>query len=504
MSDNINISALRGLWTRSEAGMTAKASIKLLAAIVGLLLLLWPATAQGPNVPQQPNIVFILTDDLSLNLVPYMPHVLQMRQNGVTFTNYFVADSLCCPSRASIFTGRYPHNTGVLANVGPSGGYDAFRLNNMESASFAETLSAAGYQTAMLGKYLNGYQPTVNGPDPGWSYWAAAGYGYNEFDYDLNQNGQAIRYGDEPADYLTDVISGLAANFIQRARQPYFVEVATFAPHKPYVPAPRDANEYPNLRLPRTPTFNAAPPPDAPAWLARITTPLNSSVVADIEKFFRLRVQSVMAVDQMIGNLQALVASLGQQNNTIFVFSSDNGYHMGEYRLLPGKMTAFDTDIHVPLVMTGPGIKAGSLVSALAQNVDLAPTFIELAGATPSTTTIDGRSLVQWVYPSASPGNRPPWRAAALVEHKQVDRIADDPDIESPVPRIHFANPPTYQALRTLTATYVEYVTGEKEYHDLSTDPYELVNTYESLDSTTQTNLHEQLSALHSCQGSSC
>jgi N-acetylglucosamine-6-sulfatase len=490
--------------------MTAKASIKLFAAIVGLLPLLWTAVAKGPNAapqgnaPTPPNIVFILTDDLSLNLLPYMPHVLQMQQNGVTFTNYFVADSLCCPSRASIFTGRYPHNTGVLANIGPSGGYDAFHLNNMESVSFAETLSAAGYQTAMFGKYLNGYQPTENGPDPGWTGWAVGGYGYNEFDYDLNQNGQPVRYGDEPADYLTDVISGLAANFIQGARQPYFVEVATFAPHKPYVPAPRDASAYPTLLQPRTPAFNAAPSPDAPAWLARITTPLNSSVVADIQNFFRLRVRSDLAVDQMIGNLQALVASLGQQNNTIFVFSSDNGYHMGEYRLLPGKMTAFDTDIHVPLVMTGPAITAGSVVSALAQNVDLAPTFIELAGAQPSTTIIDGRSLVPWLYPNATPPNARPWRTAALVEHKQVDRVGDDPDIESPVPRIHFANPPTYQALRTLTATYVEYVTGEKEYHNLLTDPYELVNTYESLDPATQTNLHEQLSALHNCQGSSC
>jgi len=487
--------------------MKAKASIKLFAAIAGLLLL-GPAAAEGPHVPRRPNIVFILTDDLSLNLLPYMPHVLQMQQNGVTFTNYFVADSLCCLSRASIFTGRYPHNTGVLANVGPSGGYAAFRAHSLESVSFVEALSAGGYRTAMLGKYLNGYQPTINGPDPGWSDWGVGGYGYNEFDYYLNQNGQPVRYGDEPADYLTDVISGLAANFIQGARQPYFVEVATFAPHKPYVPAPRDADAYPNLRQPRTPAFNAAPSPDAPAWLARITTPLNSSVVADIENFFRLRVRSVLAVDQMIGDLQALVASLGQQNNTIFIFSSDNGYHMGEYRLLPGKMTAFDTDIHVPLVMTGPGISAGSVVSALTQNVDLAPTFIQLAGidlarALPSAI-IDGRSLVQWLYPVPTGSQSQSWRTAALVEHLQVDRVEDDPDMESSTPRIHFANPPTYQAIRTLTATYVEYVTGEKEYHDLLTDPYELINAYESLDPTTQTNLHEQLSALHNCQGASC
>jgi len=500
--------------------MKAKASVKLFAAIASLFLL-GSAIAQEPNATPQPNatrqsnatpppnIVFILTDDLSLNLVPYMPHLLQMQQNGVTFTNYFVADSLCCPSRASIFTGRYPHNTGVLANAGPSGGYTAFEANNMQSASFADALSAAGYRTAMLGKYLNGYLPKLNGPDPGWSYWAVAGNGYPEFGYDLNQNGQVVFYGQQPADYLTDVVSGLAANFIQGGSQPYFVEIATFAPHRPYVPAPRNANAYPNLRMPRTPAFNAAPDPNAPHWLSSLTTPLDATEIANIENFFRLRVRSVLAIDKMIGDLQTLVASLGQQNNTIFVFSSDNGYHMGDHRLLPGKRTAFDTDIQVPLVMTGPGITAGSVVSALAQNVDLAPTFIELAGlelarALPSAI-IDGRSLLPWLYPLATPPGSRPWRTAALVEHQRGDVIdEDDPDTDSSPYEHHTADPPTYKAIRTSNATYVEYVTGEKEYYDLLVDPYEMVNAYESLDPATQASLHAQLIALQNCQGSSC
>jgi N-acetylglucosamine-6-sulfatase len=495
--------------------MTAKASIKLFAAIMGLLLLLAPAIGQGSNIPRQPNIIFILTDDLSLNLLPYMPRVLQMQQNGVTFSNYFVADSLCCPSRSSIFTGRYPHNTGVLGNAGPSGGYTAFEANNMQSVSFAEALSAAGYRTAMLGKYLNGYQPKLNGPDPGWNYWAVAGDGYAEFNYNLNRNGQVVAYGDQPADYLTDVVSGLAADFIQGGSQPYFVEIATFAPHSPYVPAPRDANAYPGIRYPLTPAFNAAPDPNAPNWLARLTAPLVPTVVAEIENFFRLRVQSVLAINQMIGELQALVASLGQQNNTIFVFSSDNGYHMREHRLRPGKQTAFDTDIQVPLIITGPGIPAGRVVSALAQNVDLAPTFIELAGANATRTLpsaiIDGRSLVQWLYPGSTGNQSTSWRTAALVEHYRGSYVfADDPDMETdpttePVPwQWHFADPPSYKAIRTSSATYVEYITGEKEYYDLVADPYEMINAYENLDPATQANLHAQLTALQNCQGSSC
>src|SRR5204862_3299253 len=114
-------------------------------------------TAQHRH-PPRPNVVFILTDDLSWDLVQYMPRVQQMQRDGMTFTNYFVTDSLCCPSRASIFTGRFPHNHGVLTNTPPSGGFAAFR-SGAQRQTFATALHAAGYRTAMMGKYLNGYHP---------------------------------------------------------------------------------------------------------------------------------------------------------------------------------------------------------------------------------------------------------------------------------------------------------------------------------------------------------
>ncbi len=439
------------------------------------------------------NIVFVLTDDLSWNLVQYMPHVLKMQKEGVTFANYFVTDSLCCPSRSSIFTGRYPHNTGVFRNTGNDGGYLVFVSRGHERATFAALLSPAGYRLGMLGKYLNGYQPRLHAAAPGWTSWAVAGNGYPEFRYALNEDGRIVRYGDKPEDYLTDVLSGLAVRFIKRAAgAPFLIEVATFAPHAPYTPAPRDASALPGLRAPRTPAFNAAPDAGAPKWLVRHPV-LSDSDIAGIDRDFRKRAQSVLAVDAMIGALQAAVAATGQERSTYFVFSSDNGYHMGEHRLMPGKMTAFDTDIRVPLIVTGPGVPAGATVEEVAENVDLYPTFAELAGVA-APATVDGRSLVPLLHGQTVAD----WRAVALVEHRGPhNRDPADPD----APALRSGNPTTYEALRAARYVYVEYADGEKEYHDLAADPHELTNSFASLTADGKASLHATLEAVKSCRG---
>ncbi len=447
-----------------------------------------PSSAPAPR----PNIVFVLTDDLAWNLVQYMPHVLEMEKRGVTFVNYFVTDSLCCPSRASIFTGRYPHNTGIFKNYGRDGGYLAFRGRGHERATFATSLSSAGYRTAMMGKYLNGYRPTRNPPAPGWTSWAVAGNGYLEFDYDLNQDGRIVHHGDAPSDYLTDVLSGLGISFIRRAAgTPFFIEIATFAPHMPYTPAPRDADALPGLRAPQTLAFNAAPDPNAPKWLVDHVS-LSDTDVASIDGDFRKRVQSVLAVDAMIGALQAALASIGQERNTYFVFSSDNGYHMGEYRLMPGKMTAYDTDIRVPLVITGPGVATGHTIEEIVENVDLYPTFSELTGA-PASANVDGRSIVPLLH-----GERlGEWRTVALIEHHGPHREPTDPD----APAIRSGNPTSYEAIRARRFLYVEYANQEKEYHDLATDPYELRNSVATLSVGERAALHATLEQVERCEG---
>ena len=440
---------------------------------------------------KRPNIVFVLTDDLSWNLVQYMPNVQAMQREGTTFSRYFVTDSLCCPSRSSIFTGRFPHTTGVYTNNARDGGYAGFLSHGNEPLTFAAALQRGGYRTAMLGKYLNGYLPRRHGVPPGWSEWDVAGAAYKEFDYVLNQNGRIAHYGDTPQDYLTDVVAGLADAFVRRsAHGPFLIEVATFAPHAPYTPAPRDAEKFPGLAAPRTAAFGARPDTQAPRWLKEIP-PLSPVDLASIDKHFRMRAQSVLAVDKMIGQLRAALTALGLDRDTYVVFSSDNGLHMGEYSMRPGKMTPFDIDVRVPLVIVGPGVARGRVVEEIVENVDLAPTFTELAGAG-APLSPDGRSLVPLFQSGA-----PEWRRMALIEHRRPFPDATDPD----APMLHAENPTSYEALRTAKAMYVEYETGEVGYYELGTDPEELRNVAATLPEAARQRWHDVLLANRECRG---
>jgi N-acetylglucosamine-6-sulfatase len=190
--------------------------IRPLTMLVLSATVLWLCAAATPCAAQaRPNIVFVLTDDLDLNLVQFMPHVLEMERNGVSFANYFVTDSLCRQSRSSIFTGEFPHDSGVYRNLEPDGGYGGgFNAHGNEPRTFAVAIQRGGYRTAMLGKYLNGYRPAKSPPALGWNEWDVAGNGYPEFNYSLNEDGKLVYYGSAPADYLTDVVSRIAAKFI--------------------------------------------------------------------------------------------------------------------------------------------------------------------------------------------------------------------------------------------------------------------------------------------------
>jgi N-acetylglucosamine-6-sulfatase len=482
---------------RVTAALTGALCLTALAACAGPA---GPSSASGGPAPDgRPNVIFVLTDDLSMNLLPYMPHVQALRKAGTTFDNYAVTDSLCCPSRSSIFSGKPPHDTGVFTNSAPDGGFNVFHGRGEESETFATALQKVGYKTAMMGKYLNGYKPaqTLGGSQPyvppGWNEWDVAGNGYPEFNYNLNENHQVKHYGNTPADYLTDVLSAKGQNFITASagtHSPFFLEIATFAPHAPYTPAPSDANAFPGLTAPKGPTYDTLPS-DPPPWLAA-RQPLNPKQQNRINTIFRKRVQDVQAVDRMIGSLQDTLDKAGVSGATDIVFSSDNGFHLGEYRLPPGKMTAFDTDVHVPLVAAGPGIGAGKTVEQPAQNIDLCPTFEQLGrAATPAD--VDGRSLVPLLTGQA-PAD---WRTASVVEHHGPDNDPTDPDR----PGKNGANPPSYNALRTNTSTYVEYADGSKEYYDRTTDPDELHNTVSTLPPDRLAQLHSALAAMSSCHG---
>jgi len=448
--------------------------------------------ALGAATP--PNIVFVLTDDLSMNLVRYMPSLQALQQRGMTFTNYTVADSLCCPSRASIFTGEFPHNTGVLSNTAPTGGYSAFQAHGDQRQTFAVSLRRAGYRTGFFGKYLNGYNP-VSHPrkPPGWSDWAAVDrHGYRAYGYDMSVNGKIVHHGYQPRDYLTSVLDRMSQRFIGSAAAggtPFALEVATFSPHSPYVAAPADRDSFQALRQPRTPAFNTHPA-NAPRWLAARPL-LTATQIARGQKIFRARLRCVQSVDRLLAHLQTTLQNANQLAKTIFLFSSDNGYHISEYGLTAGKLTAFDTDVHVPLIVAGPDVAPGSVTSVPVENIDLAPTFDQLAGAT-IPSAVDGHSTVALLH-----GQSVPWRTLAAVEHLAVRQKNGDPDRQpSSAGRL-----PSYRALRSATFTYVEYARGQREYYKRSNDPYEINNVYRTVPRRTITALHLQLAALTGCSG---
>ncbi len=454
--------------------------------------------------PARPDIVFVLTDDLSMNLLRYMPHVQAMEAEGLTFENYFVSDSLCCPSRASIFTGDFPHDTGVFGNFGSGGGFKAFYDRGDERHTFPIALQRVGYVTALMGKFLNGYLETrghtADGQitslpasyiPPGFSKWDVAGWGYPEFNYTLNQNGTLQHYGHKPSDYLTDVIARDGVQFINhaaKADKPFFLELATFAPHSPYTPAPQDVNDFPGLKAPHPPSFDVLPT-SAPQWLAGHPR-LTRRQIAKIDLAFRRRAQAVQAVDRMIGTIEETLAADGISRDTYLIFSSDNGLHTGEYRLMPGKLTAFDTDIHVPLVVVGPGVPEGQTTPAMAENIDLAKTFAAIGG---TTIPSDGHSLLGVMHGHGLAG----WRNAVLVEHHGGRMSVLDPDFQQPAS----GSPTTYEAMRTPHFLYVEYADGEREFYDLPNDPFELHNLAGELKPPQLTRLHAELSRLERCHG---
>jgi N-acetylglucosamine-6-sulfatase len=479
------------------------AAILPLSSLTGSTVAPPPIGKGNGATPDRPNIVYVLTDDLSNNLVAYMPHVLALEQRGMTFTNFTVSDSLCCPSRSTIFTGDFPHNTQVLTNDPPLGGFDRFTEEGDDRSTFATSLSGVGYRTALVGKYLNHYIPeqpyfgrsgTFAAPyvPPGWSQWNAVdGGGYNEYGYTMAADHSYGYFGHQPSDYLTSIAQRRALAFMHdsvRARRPFLLEVATFAPHEPAVPAPEDIHTFQGLKAPRNPAFGHLPE-NPPPWLAGHKR-LTPAAIAVIDRLFERRVESVQAVDRMIGALERELAKLGQAGNTVFVFNSDNGYHLGQYNLHGGKMTAFDTDVRVPLVVTGPGIPAGSVNSNVVENIDLRPTFDQLAAA-PTPANVDGRSLVPLLH-----GEHVPWRNVALIEH-HPDGNPNDPDSQS----FLAADPPSYKALRTKVFTYVHYVDGSHEYYNRVKDPYELDNIYGSLSARRKAALEAELQRMAHCRG---
>lgn len=482
-------------------------------------------TLSGTAGAERPNIIFILTDDLDAQSIAFMPKLKALLSDqGVSFSNFFVSFSLCCPSRATILRGQYAHNTQILGNTPPDGGFEKFHSLGEENSTIATWLQAAGYRTMYVGKYLNGYPRGValTYVPPGWDEWYSAvrGNAYGEYNYVLNENGKLVTYGNKPEDYGTDVYASKSVDFIQRTvkeNKPFFIHVSVYAPHSPATPAPRHENLFLDAQAPRTPNFNEEDVSDKPAYI-RNRPSLTSKEIAQIDEQYRKRLQSLQAVDDAIEALINTLKAVGQLDNTYIFFASDNGFHLGNHRMAMGKSSPYEEDIHVPLIVRGPGVPAGRTLEHLAGNVDLAPTWAELAGA-PAADFVDGRSLVPLF------GDNPPstdfWRQAFLLENGNV-ALRSEAELNTPVtdvedgllePEDPLQNEaqqrqglgiPAYRGIRTKDYLYVEYVTGERELYDLNKDPYELQNLSATADPALLKQLSSWLAELRRCVAASC
>jgi N-acetylglucosamine-6-sulfatase len=455
-----------------------------------ILLALSGCAALEQGDDEKPNIVFILTDDMRLADFEYMTQTRQLfTQQGLIFENAFVTHSLCCPSRASTLRGQYTHNHQVLTNARPEGGFEKFRSMGHEDSTVATWLKSGGYQTVLIGKYLNGYgRADPSYVPPGWEEWYAKPGGFEYYDYELNENGELVSYGSEEEAYLTDVLARQASDYVRRAADspdPFFMYLAPTTPHSPLVPAPRHENEYPDAKAPRPSSFDEPDVGDKPAWMRDLPRLGSADAATTINEVYVNRLRMLLSLDEMVAGLMEELEATGELDNTYIFFTSDNGYQLGEHRI-SGKRTVYEEAVRVPLAALGPGVPAGDSVEQLVLNIDFAPTFAELVGVSMPEFG-DGRSLVPLLR-----GTLPTsWRSGFLIEHWNGG--GGQPQ-----------ETPTYAAIRTESHKYVEYNTGEKELYDLSADPYELDSIYESAEPALVNDLSSRLEALKDCGGQTC
>ncbi len=480
--------------------------------------------AESPT--DRPNIVFVLTDDLDYaSIIEKMPEIGSLLvEEGLSFEEAFVSHPVCCPSRATFLTGLYDHNHGVLSNGPPDGGFQRFVSEGNEENTIAVRLQEeGGYQTAYFGKYMNGYpgEDDQTHVPPGWDEWYGELEKYEPYDYQINENGEVVSYGSETEDYFTDVLSGKATDFVRRAAsdpdRPFFAYVAPIAPHSPADPAERHEGAFAGEGAPRPPSFDEEDVSDKPSHIGEAER-ISEEEAFNIDTYYQKRLESMLAVDEMVASLIRELEAAGELENTYIFFTSDNGWQQGEHRIRSGKNRSYEESARVPLFVRGPGVPAGSKTEKLALNTDLAPTFADLAGV---SFPADGRSLEPLLFEGEEPSS---WRSSILLEKlprekdsseeekakgKDKDRGEDkakDKGKTDPggVPLGGPDGKLAYQAVRTETHKYVEYENGDIELYDLEADPYELESLHESADPSLLEDLKAKLDALRSCSEEGC
>jgi N-acetylglucosamine-6-sulfatase len=415
-----------------------------------------PASARTSAADQRLNVVLILSDDERWDGTTVMKNVQNLLvDRGMNFTNAHVTTSMCGPSRASILTGQYAHHTGVLDNFGPHA-YPAFRE---QSNDLPVWLSRAGYQTALVGKYINAYTGAAGHHmiPPGWDDWQVMDSVPMEayYNYTINDNGRLEHYGTKPSDYSTNVLAGKAVQFIRQARRPFFLYFAPVAPHLPAIPDKQDQGKLEDIAPIHSPAFNQKNIGKEP-WRFWHKDMLSAAAQLYINHVRIRQEESLLALDRSVKSVVQALKARHELNRTVILYTSDNGFLWGEHRL-GGKVWPYQESTHVPLIVRAPWTTAAQRNNQPVLNIDLAPTISALAGIKPGLP-VDGRSLVPFLQ-----GEQTPWRHAFLEEYLGKDML-------------HAGGPPPYVAVQTRRNLYVEYKNGWRELYNLRKDPWELKN----------------------------
>jgi arylsulfatase A-like enzyme len=512
-----------------------------LPVAMGLLALLCAAVLVRGGEPASaangtpPSIVLIQTDDQTIDSLyasytPYpgapairaMPNTLNLiAKRGMTFNRYYVSYPLCCPSRVTLWTGRYAHSHNVRGNVPPNGGFTGSSFRQAMNHNIATWLKGAGYRTIHIGKVLNGYgeEPFSTGAEvpPGWDAW----YGvvdedrtHYSYGYRLNVNGQIQGpYGDpgswetreygvrddigcpfaplngQPCLHVTDTLTNIAVSELGATppESPFFLQLDYTAPHGDFrrpagpEPAPRHYDWFKGARLPhdRSEGFDEGNVSDKPRFIrdAPHLTPTEKHVY---RVYYQKQLDAMRTVDEGIQRVINMLGSLGRLRNTYVLFVSDNGFFFGEHRLLGGKFLAYEPATHMPFLIRGPGIKPGSKTGELAANIDIAPTLLELAGAE-ADKSIDGRSLVPFLRDSDLRSRRPilfesfveTSDVEAQGQLKAVGRRARRSSSGEATASL-LAPPKDYAGIRLGPYKYIAWPSGAKELYNINRDPNEL------------------------------
>ena len=451
-----------------------------------------PTAGAGPPAP---NVVVVMTDDQRADDMDVLPQTRQLlARRGVRFRNAFATQPLCCPSRATYLTGQYPHNHGVRDNKPPAGGAAIFRDSGAEAETIAVALDDAGYRTAWLGKYLNGYASLAREDPPhvppGYDVWRAQASRGRLYGWRQMTGGAVRRWGHRPAHYQTDVLARQASRLVSTSVNkgvPFFLTVATLAPHvEQDLPRAR-RNPRPAYRhrrallddpLRRTPAFNEADVSDKPSHV-RAFEPLDRTERERVRRMQNDRRASLLAVDDLVVRVMGALRDARAVRDTLVVFTSDNGFLLGEHRLRSRKDELYDEAAKVPLLARGPGLPQGERVDALVGNIDLAATIYDASGAAPLVAQ-DGVSLFDVAADPSAYDDR-----ELLIETKRG----------------------SVTGLRTAEFLYGEHgvPAAEFELYDLEADPFQLRSVHDDpAYAARRAQLAARLAALRDCAGSSC